>query len=277
VPMPSGGVTHVIGVNLSPSKRWSRHGLRARLAGVTNLRAGYKLVGMRSRLVFRGCAVSCTLIVVAVLTATAIAQPAPVRVVQKSDGTLYVVQGTTAWTLVPDQISDEDAAALSPSGEIDGILPNDVLMAQAPEAPQAAAPAPAPAQPAAPPPAPAPAPAAPPPLARPTTPPQVTILNPLDNQLVSAKGGASYTITGTAADPIAGAGGIDSVEVWIFGERNANGATNLGKATLLSDGTWSLTFLPTRFTSTHTNIYVYAHSSTSGLDSVTSRGFNIVG
>ena len=71
--------------------------------------------------------------------------------------------------------------------------------------------------------------------------------------------------------------GIDSVEVWIFGERNANGATNLGKATLLSDGTWSLTFLPTRFTSTHTNIYVYVHSSASGLENVASRGFNITG
>jgi len=44
---------------------------------------------------------------------------APVRVVQKSDGTLYVLQGDTSWTLVPDQISDVDAAALTPSGEIE--------------------------------------------------------------------------------------------------------------------------------------------------------------
>lgn len=212
-------------------------------------------------------------ILVAVPAATAGAQSAPVRVVQKTDGTLLVVQGNSSWTLVPDQISDDDAAALAPSGEIDGTLPNSLLVVQAPEAPPAAAPAPAPAPVAAPAPAPAPA----PPPARPTAPPQVTVLNPLDNQLVSAKGGASYTITGTATDPVAGAGGIDSVEVWIFGERNANGATNLGKATLLSDGTWSLTFLPTRFTSTHTNIYVYVHSSASGLENVASRGFNITG
>ena len=229
---------------------------------------------MRSRLVFRGFAVFSALVFVAVLTVTAFAQPAPVRVVQRSDGTLYVLQGESSWTLVPDQISDADAAALTPSGEIDGVLPNELLVVQAPAAPPAGAPAPAAEQPPAP--APAPAPAAPPP-ARPTAPPQVTVLNPLDNQLVSAKGGASYTITGTATDPVSGPGGIDSVEVWIFGERNANGSTDLGKATLLSDGTWSLTFLPTRFTSTHTNIYVYAHSRTSGLDGVTTRGFNIVG
>jgi hypothetical protein len=231
---------------------------------------------MRSRLLFRGFAVFSALVFVAVLTVTAFAQSAPVRVVQKSDGTLYVLQGDTSWTLVPDQISDADAAALTPSGEIDGVLPNELLVMQAPAAPPSAAPAPAAEQPPAPAP-PEPAPAAPPAPARPTAPPQVTVLNPIDNQLVSAKGGASYTITGTATDPVSGPGGIDSVEVWIFGERNANGATDLGKATLLSDGTWSLTFLPTRFVSTHTNIYVYAHSRTSGLEGVTSRGFNIVG
>src|SRR6202035_1559666 len=108
-------------------------------------------------------------------------------------------------------------------------------------------------------------------------PPQLAILNPIENQNVSAKGGASYTITGTASDPVGGPAAIDKVEVWIFGERNVNGATNLGTATVLSDGTWSLTFLPTRFVSTHTNIYVYAHSKASGLETVASRGFNIIG
>jgi hypothetical protein len=210
-----------------------------------------------------------------VLPAPAVAHPAPVRVVQRSDGTLYVLQGDRSWTLVPDQIDDADAAGLSPSGEIDGTLPNELLVVQAPEAPPAAAPAAPPAEPA---PAPVPAPAPAPPAApAPSGPPQLTILNPLDNQNVSAKGGASYTITGTAMDPAAGAGGIDLVDVWIFGERNARGSTHLGAATLLSDGTWSLTFLPTRFTSTHTNIYVYAHSRVTGLESATSRGFNIVG
>ena len=50
-----------------------------------------------------------------------------------------------------------------------------------------------------------------------------------------------------------------------------------GTATVLSDGSWSLTFLPTRFTSTHTNIYVYAHSRTTSLETELVRGFNIVG
>jgi hypothetical protein len=227
---------------------------------------------MTSRLVFRGFAVFGALIFVAVLAVTAGAQPAPVRVVQGSDGTLYVLQGSSSWTLVPDQISDADVAALAPIGEIDGSLPSDVLMAQAPDAAPAAAPAPPAAQQPAPAPAP-PAPAAP--VA--SAPPQLVIQNPSENQLITAKGGASFTITGTASDPVAGPGGIDRVDVWIFGERNTNGASDLGNATLLSDGSWSLVFLPTRFVSTHTNIYVYVHSKVTGLESVGSRGFNIVG
>jgi len=225
---------------------------------------------MKSRLLFRGFAVFGALVFAAALTVAAVAQTAPVRVVQGSDGTLYVVQGNGYWTLVPDQISDADLAALTPSGAINGTLPNELLVAQAPPAPAAPAPAPQPAPaPAPPPPAPAPA--------KPTAPPLLSIGNPVDGSNVSASGGRSYTITGTATDPSAGAGAIDSVEVWIFGERNSSGATDLGTATVLSDGSWSLTFLPTRFTSTHTNIYVYAHSKASGLETVASRGFNIVG
>ena len=231
---------------------------------------------MRNRLVFRGFAGFGALVCVAVLTATATAQPAPVQVVQGSDGTLYVVQGSNSWTLVPDQISDADVATLSPSGEIDGILPSELLIVQAPTAPQAPAPAtaqqPAPAPAPPPPPPPVPAPPAPVP-----GPPQVTVQSPNEGQNVSAKGGQSFTISGSATDPTAGPGGIDVVDVWIFGERNTNGATDLGTATVLSDGSWSLTFLPTRFTSTHTNIYVYAHSRTTSLETELVRGFNIVG
>src|SRR5450631_99545 len=98
-----------------------------------------EVVRMTSRLVFRGFAVFGALIFVAVLAVTAGAQPAPVRVVQGSDGTLYVLQGSSSWTLVPDQISDADVAALAPIGEIDGSLPSDVLTAQAPDASPAAA------------------------------------------------------------------------------------------------------------------------------------------
>src|SRR5579859_3765238 len=225
---------------------------------------------MRSRLTIRTFAVAGALLCIAAfaVSVSVAAQAAPVRIVQGSNGTLYVLQGDKSWTLVPDQINDADAAALSPSGEIDGTLPEDLLVVQPPAAPPVAAPAP----PAAPPPAPAPA---APSVA--SGPPKLTIGNPLENQNVSAKGGATFTISGTAADPVAGAGGIDVVDVWIFGERNAAGSTHLGTALLQSDGSWSLDFQPTRFTSTHTNIYVYAHSKASGLETELTRGFNIVG
>jgi hypothetical protein len=81
-----------------------------------------------------------------VFASSAGAQPAPVpvRVIQGSDGTLYVVQGSNSWTLVPDQATDSDVAALNPSGEIDGSFPNQLFVVQAPAVPPAAAPAPAP-------------------------------------------------------------------------------------------------------------------------------------
>ncbi|HEX8966606.1 MAG TPA: hypothetical protein VF937_01915 [Chloroflexota bacterium] len=108
-------------------------------------------------------------------------------------------------------------------------------------------------------------------------PPQITIGNPTEGQNVSAAGSSSYTITGTAIDPSGGPGTIDSVDVWIFGERNASGATELGTATVQSDGSWSLSFVPTKFPSTHTNIYVYARSKVTGLETEQVRGFNIIG
>ena len=107
----------------------------------------------------RALNIVCGLALIGSLAATAMAQQVPVRVVQASHGTLYVLQGSTSWTLVPDQLSDSDAAALNPTGEIDGTLPDQLLVVQAP-APQAAAPAPAAAPPvaaAAPTPVPAPA------------------------------------------------------------------------------------------------------------------------
>jgi hypothetical protein len=79
-----------------------------------------------------------------------------VRVIQGADGTLYLVRGGNAWTLVPDQASDSDVGALNLSGEADGVIPNDLLTVQTPAPPPAAAPAPAAPEPA---PAPAPPPA----------------------------------------------------------------------------------------------------------------------
>jgi len=94
--------------------------------------------------VVRGVAGLGALAIAAALAVSAAAQPAPVpvHVVQSTDGTLYVVQGSTSWTLVPGQISDSDAAALNPSGEIDEVMPDQLFVVQAPSAPPAAAPAP---------------------------------------------------------------------------------------------------------------------------------------
>jgi hypothetical protein len=98
---------------------------------------------MSSRMV-RGFAALGTFALITVFASSAVAQPAPVpvRVIQGSDGTMYLVQGSNSWTLVPDQVSDSDVGALNPSGEIDGTLPNDLFIVQAPAAPPATAPAP---------------------------------------------------------------------------------------------------------------------------------------
>lgn len=50
------------------------------------------------------------------------AQSTPLRVVQGSDGALYLAQGGNAWTLVPTQMSDEDLAGLSMNGEVVGAI-----------------------------------------------------------------------------------------------------------------------------------------------------------
>jgi Bacterial Ig domain len=108
-------------------------------------------------------------------------------------------------------------------------------------------------------------------------PPQVSVSSPTEGQDVSAAGSVTFTITGKATDPANGAGAIDSVDVWIFGERDGRGGTQLGTVQVGSDGSWSLTFKPTRFPSTHTNIYVYAHSKATGQTTEIVRGFNIKG
>ena len=124
--------------------------------------------------------------------------------------------------------------------------------------------------------APAPAAAAPAPVVA-GGPPQVKVTSPTEGQNVNASGSSDFTITGTATDPANGSRAIDSVDVWIFGERDASGGTQLGTVQPDSDGTWSLSFKPTRFASTHTNLYVYAHSKATGQTTETVRGFNIKG
>jgi hypothetical protein len=118
----------------------------------------------------------------------------------------------------------------------------------------------------------APAPAAGPAPSMPTAggAPVVEITNPSENQNVSTK--SDYTIAGSVSD----AGNIDRIEVWINGERDADSARLLGTLTPASDGSWSLTFSPTRFSSTHSNLYVYAHDRATNLETEVIRGFNIV-
>jgi hypothetical protein len=104
--------------------------------------------------------------------------------------------------------------------------------------------------------------------------PRVDIENPAVNADVSTDG--DYTITGTATDPGFGPSGIDRVEVWINGERDSPYATLLGTVTPEATTGWQVTFTPTRFPSTHSNLYVYAHSRNTGKETLVSREFSIV-
>ncbi|MBV8718712.1 MAG: hypothetical protein JO020_33255 [Chloroflexi bacterium] len=105
--------------------------------------------------------------------------------------------------------------------------------------------------------------------------PTLTITAPTEGQNVAAKGSSQFTITGTATDPANGPGAIDRVDVYILGESDTG--TLLGTTTPAGDGSWSLSFTPTKFPSTHVNIYVYAHSKVTGKTTETIRGFNIQG
>src|SRR5205085_5339708 len=53
-------------------------------------------------------------------------QPLPIRFVQGSSGALFLTQEMSAWPLVPDQISDDDLAALTPHSRTN-VLPVDPL------------------------------------------------------------------------------------------------------------------------------------------------------
>jgi hypothetical protein len=126
-------------------------------------------------------------------------------------------------------------------------------------------------------PAPAPAPAgqtarAPAAAGAATGAPTVTINNPTENSNVSTRRG-DYTIDGTATAGI-GPSDIDRIDVYIDGEKDTG--QQLGTTTPASDGSWSVTFTPTHFASTHSNIYVYAHSKSTGRETETVRGFNII-
>ena len=98
--------------------------------------------------------------------------------------------------------------------------------------------------------------------------PQLTILNPTSNQNVSTK--SDYTISGRVDDA------RDDIDVWINGERNTRYATELGTTMATGDGSWSLTFTPTHFPSTHSILYIYARNRASNQETLVSVELNIV-
>ncbi|HLZ27006.1 MAG TPA: Ig-like domain-containing protein [Chloroflexota bacterium] len=100
--------------------------------------------------------------------------------------------------------------------------------------------------------------------------PVVVITAPTEGQNVSTK--SDFTITGTTSD----APNIDRIEAWIDGERDSSTGRLLGTTTPDSSGSWSITFTPTHFASTHSNVYVYSHDRANGLETEVVRGFNIV-
>ena len=98
--------------------------------------------------------------------------------------------------------------------------------------------------------------------------PELQILNPTETQNVSTR--SDYAINGKVTPA------NSTIDIWINGERNSKYATDLGTTTPNPDGSWSLTFKPTKFPSTHSNLYVYAKDNTTGVEVVKSVGFNIV-
>jgi hypothetical protein len=63
------------------------------------------------------------LLAMSISTNDAAAQSSPLNADQGSDGTLYLIQGSSVWTLVLANISDGDLSSLKPSGELDGAIP----------------------------------------------------------------------------------------------------------------------------------------------------------
>jgi hypothetical protein len=64
-------------------------------------------------------------------------QPSAIQVLQSADGTLYLAQGSDAWTVKPSPIPNADLAALTPSGELDGAIPATFLSTSTVAPPQA--------------------------------------------------------------------------------------------------------------------------------------------
>jgi hypothetical protein len=99
--------------------------------------------------------------------------------------------------------------------------------------------------------------------------PVVKFLNPTPGQNVPTR--SDYNVNGTVNDPT----NVDRIEVWIEGERNSQSGVLIGTTTPNSDGSWSISFRPTRFPSTHANMYAYAHNKATGLETEATVDINI--
>jgi hypothetical protein len=55
------------------------------------------------------------------------AQSSGVDVLQSPDGTLYLQQGSTVWTVLPDPVGDADLVGYSRVGQLEGTIPGDLI------------------------------------------------------------------------------------------------------------------------------------------------------
>jgi hypothetical protein len=100
-----------------------------------------------------------------------------------------------------------------------------------------------------------------------------------------------YTISGFALDPGAvDSVGVDQVEVYINGERGSDRAQLVGRADVsepndaalnaygrqFANAGWSVTIRPTRYHAGNTLLYVYARSTATGSEALTTLDINIV-
>jgi hypothetical protein len=97
--------------------------------------------------------------------------------------------------------------------------------------------------------------------------PTTTVSTPTNNENVSTK--SDYIIQGVAS------ANVDMIQIFINGERGGNYSSELGIATPGGDGSWSLTFKPTKYPSMHSNVYIYAHGR-NGQETIVVREINIV-
>jgi hypothetical protein len=105
--------------------------------------------------------------------------------------------------------------------------------------------------------------------------PIVTVTAPQEGERISNRLG-NYRITGTARDRIAGANGIDRIQVWLNGEHDTDQSTYIGDADVAADGSWGLDFGPWRYNAIASNMYIYVHSDVSNKVTLVVVHFQIV-